>query len=398
MIERGRVAIPVLLFALSACDAADEAETAVDPPARVLQEDLRIGSHDDEDQALTRIGTILPFTDGEVWVAQPDDGEIRVFGADGAVRTRVGRRGEGPGEFTLPSGMGNWAGAEDTVWVSDPFLRRVSLFTRDGRFSRSFAIPQVEHEDAFVIDQPAAFTTGGSALSLAKYRSGSTGQTGIPLLRYDAVTGTVQDEIARVERTATVQIRWQGQSVASGAHPFPDAALIAYAPDGARVVIVDRTAPTDPSSAHITIVSLHPAGDTIWSRSYVYQPQVLPSAEIDSILGRRISSFQSFARLEGRLSDDEAENAYRQSVPVPSYRPPLQRALVGAEGDIWLEWASAPGEGTAWWVLDATGEPIASVRRAERLDIRAVGREHVWAVITDSLDVPYLVRYRIEDM
>jgi hypothetical protein len=38
------------------------------------------------------------------------------------------------------------------------------------------------------------------------------------------------------------------------------------------------------------------------------------------------------------------------------------------------------------------------VRRAERLDIRAVGREHVWAVITDSLDVPYLVRYRIEDM
>jgi hypothetical protein len=130
----------------------------------------------------------------------------------------------------------------------------------------------------------------------------------------------------------------------------------------------------------------------------VYQPQVLPSAEIDSILGRRISSFQSFARLEGRLSDDEAENAYRQSVPVPSYRPPLQRALVGVEGDIWLEWASAPGEGTAWWILDATGEPIASVRRAERLDIRAVGREHVWAVITDSLDVPYLVRYRIEDM
>lgn len=61
--------------------------------------------------------------DGDVYVADGRNFEVRVFGLDGAHRRTFGREGEGPGEFQALSSLA-WAG--DLLLTMDPMLGRVA--------------------------------------------------------------------------------------------------------------------------------------------------------------------------------------------------------------------------------------------------------------------------------
>jgi hypothetical protein len=95
-------------FSLLACSGAEAGVRDW-----TLREDLRISGA--TDQPLTRVGSVLPTPDGGAWILQPTDRDIRVYGPDGALIRRVGRGGDGPGEFTLPNRMGWWGTTMDTV-------------------------------------------------------------------------------------------------------------------------------------------------------------------------------------------------------------------------------------------------------------------------------------------
>ena len=53
-----------------------------------------------------------------------------------------------------------------------------------------------------------------------------------PILRFTLPEGEVLGEVARLERTAKVQIRWRGDVVATGAYPVPASPIISNSPDG----------------------------------------------------------------------------------------------------------------------------------------------------------------------
>ena len=65
---------------------------------------------------------------------------ITAFGADGRVIGTVGRRGEGPGEFTSPKAVGL---VGDSVVVLDRTSRRLSIFAPGGRYLRSVGIATI---------------------------------------------------------------------------------------------------------------------------------------------------------------------------------------------------------------------------------------------------------------
>lgn len=60
-----------------------------------------------------------------------------VFDSSGEA-TRLGRRGEGPGEFTLITGLA--IDETDSVFVTDPMRVRVSVYTPDLEFARTFPL------------------------------------------------------------------------------------------------------------------------------------------------------------------------------------------------------------------------------------------------------------------
>lgn len=71
----------------------------------------------------------------EIWVADAGNATIYRWTCNGQPAGKVGRRGEGPGEFNLPAPMARLRG--DTIAVLDQPLGRLSLFDRSGRFIRS---------------------------------------------------------------------------------------------------------------------------------------------------------------------------------------------------------------------------------------------------------------------
>ena len=380
-----------------ACDAGTKRASSYQEkiPTGSLVEDLRIGSLDG-DIPLTRVGGLLPMPDGGVWIAQPEAAAVLVVASDGDLVRSIGRHGRGPGEFTALGPLGPWRSAYDTIWVGDFVEARINLFTIDGDFVRSFTTPSFDYtDDGFLVQLPAAFFADGSAVSLLSYRRASA-SAGYPVLRYQATSATPLNEVTRVDRTDLVQVRWDSHS-ARGRHPIPDAPLIQYGSD--RVLVLERPQPTSDSLAAIAVHVMDTEGTTTWSRRYPYRPTRLPEREADSLIQARIPGFQSFVSITTPdVSPQEAAEIYRGQVRAPAYRPAVRAAHLAPDGRIWIEWAGAPGAPVHWWVLRSDGEPEVSFTVPMPLDVRGVLGDCLWVVRTDSLDVPYIHRYRLRSI
>jgi hypothetical protein len=114
----GAVFACVVLTAALACSRSDRPGTGdVDAfPALTAAEDLRIGDVDDPDLGFSRIGGVDVDRDGQVFVYEAMDRQIRVYDSEGRPVRRIGRQGEGPGEFGWVARLGV---VGDTVWVCD---------------------------------------------------------------------------------------------------------------------------------------------------------------------------------------------------------------------------------------------------------------------------------------
>lgn len=80
-------------------------ESIEEAPTVQLVEALRIGSIDGPDETLFQVLWDAVAHDDEFYLLDAGLDEVRVFDREGAFRRRVGRRGQGPAEFTGASGL-----------------------------------------------------------------------------------------------------------------------------------------------------------------------------------------------------------------------------------------------------------------------------------------------------
>ncbi len=85
-----------------------------------------------------------------LYIADAQDGAIKVFSKDGIFRGVVGRKGRGPGELSFPSGVSVLGGR---VYVADKFNRRVQIFDGAGKPCGGFPV-------AFAPDKVLALDRG----------------------------------------------------------------------------------------------------------------------------------------------------------------------------------------------------------------------------------------------
>ncbi|MGD2047004.1 MAG: hypothetical protein PVJ80_10470 [Gemmatimonadota bacterium] len=129
----GRLAVLVSVAAL-ACSGASTSNEALPPtlddlPIIGATEELRIGSVDDPALGFSNIASVDVDEAGRVYVLDALDMQIRVYGPDGSLLGRLGRRGDGPGEFARPPIVGVLG---DTVWAVDFAGGRITRFRRTG--------------------------------------------------------------------------------------------------------------------------------------------------------------------------------------------------------------------------------------------------------------------------
>lgn len=352
-----------------------------------LAPEVRIGSVDGPD-ALSAVRDLALGPAGRAFAIQALEGSVRVFEPDGSPTDTLGTRGEGPGEFLLPTRLG-FVG--DTLWVEDTRLRRVSLFAPNGSHVRDVPRPDPPSLGDGETGRFVGFAEGWSELFTASpgFRSDLAGtRHPFPFMvrRPDGTTDTLAFRDVAHGRMAFLDAGPGGQvrSMEMFSQPFSDVTLWDVAGPEGPLALVDRRPAADAESAAYRVTSVGLEGDTLYTREISYTPRRVDPTVVDSIL-------RAFRR------SGHDEEAVREQIFLPDFEPPVDDVVVGEDGSAWIARSATDADSTSWDVVGPSGSLRARVRTSRRLRIYALDGDAVWGVIADELDVPYIVRYRIED-
>ena len=405
---RPRLAVSIsLLLAVgltsgTGCEAPRGRRAAVidELPVLTATEALRIGSVEDPDLGFSRVTGVDVDRDGNLFVGESLAGEIRVFDPDGNLLNRIGRRGEGPGEFNMPL---QWGVLGDTVWVVDFQLQRTTLFDRGGTLLSTGAWAGV----------PVLYGTSGSAgavgpvlmradglfMSEVMSFSSSIGGTPspdsvrVPKLLFDA-TGAVLDTVGWDVRPPEGQSRTERVQGGSRRYsvPRPPSGNVPrlWLPGGRWVV--DGTVAGADTTSSLTVWRLGLSEDTLFTREYRYLPTRYPETVLDSIALRSapgVSSAES-------ATADAVRRAIRNAMDFPDFQPPVVEGVAGADGTLWLRREDTGGPSYRWFVIAPDGTPRGHVNVPRKSRVSWVSEGGFVVVERDEFDVPWVVRFHLE--
>jgi hypothetical protein len=265
---------------------------------------------------------------------------------------------------------------------------RITLFTPQGRVARTLRISGAPAWPGARPTAPAALLADGTVvgdptlLNLAvrpRHPLVILDPSGRPLATLAEVDGRGRSRRARVGRFLT-----------TFRLPVQHHALWEPTADGDGVVVVERGVAGSTRSASFRVTGVGRAG-TAFSREVAYTPRPLPANVRDSIAQRWA---QGLARLN--VPREAALRFARDSLGIPEFQPPVSALVAGRDGTIWLQREPFGRTGSEWLVLDRLGNPVATVTGRPGVRLLAARRDLAWGVVTDELDVPYVVRFRVQ--
>jgi hypothetical protein len=392
-----RLPIPLLVVctALQAagCDAPEVAYDydVNDLPDLELSEELRVGSVDDPDYGFSRIGAIHVDAAGNVYLVETAAREVRVYSPTGELLHRLGRPGDGPGEFASPPTSIGTRG--DTVWVGDRRPGRITMFDPRGPVLATVSLPRsisleglpdevIPIHGSGVIGTDGLIYVGGwSAVVVLESNRAPPDSMDFPIVRFDRM-GTIVDT-AGVERLYLVPGRTGGGDPTGPVRSFrqTDLALDPGPPSDTplrsrlvdALIEVDRSVTAGvPGAATFTVTRIDLSNDTVYHRRFRYSPRAFTTSFVDEL------------------------SLARPGIPFPPHQPPVTEMQTGPDGTVYLRGETDTASRPRWIVLAPDGSPLGRVTLPPGTSIRWVGGRSLYTVETDDLDVPWLVRYRLD--
>ena len=311
-------ALAALLIA-TACqpDTSPPPDPFPPDPWTLSDPEARIGSVDDPDHIFNPVTHMALGPDGLLYTTHAGEGTVRRWTADGVPAGSLGRRGEGPGEFQYPFGLGFFG---DSLWVWDVVAVRVSYFDLEGGFLGSV---QVRGN--------AGGATGSPVRPVVPLRDGT----------FMGMTLPASTSIARGSQTESpfVRLNADGRSLnriwtqpwrrhdtfatSSARQPFGDDHLSGM---GARgLLVVERRAWTGEGDPTMRVSEIGFDGDTIFTAAVPYDPVPLPAERFDSVVG---------AWAGGNVA---SEARIREAMYRPSYLSAVSRLIGAQDGTVWLQ-------------------------------------------------------------
>lgn len=357
-----------------------------------LVQDLRVGAADGpHPYTFSPQALVAARGDGTLYVVDRGNHEVRVFDPRGRHLRTFGREGAGPGEF-LGASTAGWVA--DTLWVSDLVQMRTTFFRPNGTVLRTTG-PALRASARYEPGVAEAVLGDGSSLVLARPlppRQGTAASdvSRLPVLRVGR-SGPPDTLAWRDLRNRMVRVN-AGARRLSLPQPWDDSPLWAVATTGRSIVLVHRPAAARRENARWHVIRLSPSGDTLFARSFSYTPVRVPAGWASRWANETAALISSRRSATDRRS---LAAALARSVYVPAFMPPVTAVVAGDDGTVWLRREEQGGR-VVWNVLSGEGRLVAEVRAPAGLEVQQVQRSHLWGVMADDLDVPYVYRFRIQ--
>lgn len=319
-------------------------------------------------------------SDDYLYVAEWLPLEVRAFDNKGQLVRRFGRKGSGPGEFQMVSGLGVRG---DSLWVVDPALRRLTFFGPKGTVLGTVSVT-IPSPDRFTLSEgiPLAVLPERTLLvtfSASSLFGDSVTNRGIPFVQasYHAV---VLDTLAVWYPARPWPLRRDEPPGARGPpQPLDDRPLLSFAKDYTWWVTVQRAVEYD-SVFRVGIRHVSNPHES-W-HSYSYVPRRVSQSLIDSLIRSR-------AKTSSAPVPD-----LRRSLYKPRHLPPVRRVHAARDGTIWLQ-REIGARDAEWHVLNQTGEIIATIELPAAARVLEADGDTVWVQVVGDLDVPRIVKYRL---
>lgn len=380
-------AVLVASFALGAfvgCAGAERDDP--EPEPWHLEEVGRLGSLEDEGPALSQVAG-LALTDSTVLVLESAPPRVAVFDDDGRWLRDIGGPGDGPGEFRAPLEIGVLNG---DLWVGDLNGARLETFTSAGvpLASHRWSIPRDSLGDLAV---PTALLSDGSVLAAPRrvlspnvryrphYRTTPGGEILAVLYRQEVAEGDV------------FVVQLPGNRLSVGLHPMRESPVVDILPDGAGLLVVEQRQAERPGVDTFRVQVIAPDGGRTADFGVPYTP-VPADGWLDGFTARMEQDMLRFGPV-----DRELVAAVRQNISPRDFYPPVSGAVAGSDGTIWIRReAFIAADSVRWQVFDATGRELGRLSAPTDVELLHASREEVWAVQPGDLDVPFVVRLRVQ--
>lgn len=374
-------AIPALALAAAACSAdAAGKDTAAASSWRLSESPVvSIGAVDgDPDHQLFRVSDATVLRDGSIVVVNTGNSTLAVYDREGRFATRIGGKGQGPGEFEVPLWVESLDG--DTLVAWDSRLRRLSYFDRTGRLVRMTTLSDADgtflEAVGLLADGSFLVSRGPDVFAMMQGQSG-VWRDSTALQRFGPDgrrTGTLgpfpDDEMYLLDRPGG--FAWNNL-------PFGRRTLLAATRHGLYV--------GDSGTGEIAVLA--PDGTRSGVLRSPHDPWKVSRDDIARYKQERLSRVTDVDRRK------ETEQILAEA-PFPETSPLFGDMAVDPDGNVWVQAHPRPGqETTPWAVLGRDGRILGEIALPSALKVYEVGRDYVLALRHDDLDVEHVELYAV---
>lgn len=355
--------------------------------------------------ALTEIRQLIVSDVGEVYIADSDRREVLVFDSTGMYRGAIGREGRGPGEFLAVSWIGFY---DDTLWVVDGSLERITLFARSGEVGRtigpvhvSTVWNQVTVADGYRL---RGVLSSGSLIMIERISTpvntsgGAASDSRFSVITTRPVARAVDTVMTISVRNALMHVPLPRGAVVQARQPWSDGDLFALSPSGAYMLRVHRS--LDASRYGYTVEARNADGTARFTTFVPSEPVPLS----DEVVNEWVSSFvERVTRPGGFRSTQAAAEVVTRHLFRPRHQPPVRNggwgwtdgALIPArDGSVWVGTAGS-ADGTEWDILDERGQLVGKVHAPPGVVLHDAAGDRVWGSRVDALEIPQIIRFRV---
>jgi hypothetical protein len=103
-----------------------------------IEEELTIGEGDDPEKSFSEVTAFSVNDNGYIYALDIKDRKVKIFDDSGAYVQSIGKKGQGPGELNMPSGI--LISQQNELIIEDTLNRRLAFFTLEGEFIKNISL------------------------------------------------------------------------------------------------------------------------------------------------------------------------------------------------------------------------------------------------------------------